>query len=70
MTEVTLGGLPLEGFRALILATFTFEDETDTYNFTLLVYYEGQLAFKLRKVMILAPLAFAGSVMSMIRPPQ
>ena len=45
VTEVTLGGLPLEELLGTYSATFTFEDETDTYNFTFM-YYEGQLAFK------------------------
>jgi hypothetical protein len=45
VTEVTLGGLPLEELLGTYSVTFTFEDETDTYNFTFM-YYEGQLAFK------------------------
>lgn len=45
VTEVKLGGLPLEGLLGTYSATFTFEGESDTYNFTFM-YYEGQLAFK------------------------
>ena len=45
VTEVTLGGLPLEELLGTYSVTFTFEDETDSYNFTFM-YYEGQLVFK------------------------
>lgn len=45
VTEVKLGGLPLEELLGTYSATFTFEGETDTYNFTFM-YYEGQLVFK------------------------
>lgn len=45
VTEVKLGGLPLEELLGTYSATFTFEDESDTYNFTFM-YYEGQLVFK------------------------
>ena len=44
VTEVKLGGLPLEGLLGTYSATFTFEGETATYNFTFM-YYEGQLVF-------------------------
>ncbi|HFI0408983.1 TPA: hypothetical protein ACGOX2_000820 [Streptococcus suis] len=45
VTEVKLGGLPLEELLGTYSATFTFEGETATYNFTFM-YYEGQLVFK------------------------
>ena len=45
VTEVKLGGLPLEELLGTYSATFTLEGETDTYNFTFM-YYEGQLVFK------------------------
>lgn len=44
VTEVKLGGLPLEGLLGTYSATFTSEGETATYNFTFM-YYEGQLVF-------------------------
>ena len=44
MTEVKLGGLPLEELLGTYSATFIFEGETTTYNFTFM-YYEGQLVF-------------------------
>ncbi|MPM49235.1 hypothetical protein SDC9_95963 [bioreactor metagenome] len=44
VTEVTLGGLPLEELLGTYSATFTSEGETATYNFTFM-YYEGQLVF-------------------------
>ena len=45
VTEVTLGGLPLEELLGTYSATFTYEDETYTWNFTFM-YYEDQLVFK------------------------
>ncbi len=44
VTEVTLGGLPLEELLGTYSATFTFEGETVAYNFTFM-YYDGQLVF-------------------------
>ena len=44
VTEVKLGGLPLERLLGTYSATFTSEGETATYNFTFM-YYEGQLVF-------------------------
>ena len=44
VTEVKLGGLPLEELLGTYSATFTSEGETATYNFTFM-YYEGQLVF-------------------------
>jgi hypothetical protein len=45
VTEVKLGGLPLEELLGTYSVAFTVKDETDTYNFTFM-YYEGQLVFK------------------------
>lgn len=44
VTEVKLGGLPLEELLGTYSAAFTSEGETATYNFSFM-YYEGQLVF-------------------------
>lgn len=44
VTEVKLGGLPLDELLGTYSATFTSEGETATYNF-IFIYYEGQLVF-------------------------
>jgi hypothetical protein len=45
VTEVTLGGLPLEELLGTYLVTFTSEDGDESYHFTFM-FYEGQLAFR------------------------
>lgn len=44
VTEVKLGGLPLDELLGTYSVTFTYEGETETYNFTFM-YDEGQLVF-------------------------
>jgi hypothetical protein len=44
VTEVTIGGLPLEALLGTYFVTFTDEGESESYHFTFMEY-EGQLAF-------------------------
>ena len=45
VTEVTIGGLPLEELLGTYLVTFASEDGDESYHFTFM-FYEGQLAFR------------------------
>ena len=45
VTEVTIGGLPLEELLGTYLVTFASEDGEESYHFTFM-FYEGQLAFR------------------------
>ena len=45
VTEVKLGGLPLEELLGTYSVTFSYEGESETYRFAFM-YYEGQLVFK------------------------
>lgn len=44
VTEVKIGGLPLEELLGTYLVTFTLEGESESYHFTFM-FYDGQLVF-------------------------